>query len=73
MRVASLTSFLLMVVGALNWLLVGTSHFDLVRKLFGRDSLPGRIVYSLVGVAGLFQLGSYLTRLARGQYSPATP
>ena len=71
MRVLSLTSFLLTVVGALNWLMVGVSRFDLVRRLFGRDSLSGRIVYGLVGLAGLMQLATFALRTARGRPYPA--
>lgn len=45
----------LVIVGALNWLLVGLFQFDLVAALFGgQDSALSRIVYSLVGFAGLW-------------------
>ena len=72
MRVVSRTSFILMVMGALNWLLVGLAHFDLVRRIFGRRSIVGRIVYDLVGVSGLVQLGTFIQRMLRGQPYPAT-
>jgi uncharacterized membrane protein YuzA (DUF378 family) len=42
------------VVGAVNWGLVGLAQFDLVAALFGgSDSVVSRVVYSLVGIAGL--------------------
>jgi len=45
----------LVIVGALNWLLVGLFQFDLVASLFGgQDALLSRIVYTLVGVAGVY-------------------
>ena len=47
------TSFLLVVIGALNWGLVGLFGFDLVAFLFGEMSYLTRVVYSLVGLAGL--------------------
>jgi uncharacterized membrane protein YuzA (DUF378 family) len=44
----------LVVVGAVNWGLVGIAQFDLVAALFGGSSSAlSRVVYSLVGVAGL--------------------
>jgi uncharacterized membrane protein YuzA (DUF378 family) len=44
-------------VGALNWLLVGLFQWDLVAALFGgADSWLSRIVYTLVGLAGLYCL-----------------
>lgn len=47
----------LMVIGALNWLLVGLFQYDLVAAIFGgSDSLLSRIIYSLVGIAGIYGL-----------------
>ena len=48
-------SLLLVIIGAINWLLVGVFQFDLVAWLFGgQGALISRIVYSLVGAAGLW-------------------
>ena len=44
-------------IGCLNWGLVGLFNFNLVEYLFGDGSLLTRIVYVLVLVAGLIQLG----------------
>ena len=47
-------ALVLVVVGAVNWGLVGLFQFDLVATLFGGSAAPlARIVYSLVGVAGV--------------------
>lgn len=49
---------LLVLIGAINWGLIGFFGFDLVAALFGGPmSLVSRIVYSLVGIAGIFMLG----------------
>lgn len=52
-----LLALLLVVVGALNWGLVGLFKFDLVAKLvgeeFGRVNMASRLVYVLVALAGL--------------------
>lgn len=48
-------SLLLVIIGALNWLLVGVFQFDLVAWIFGGQSaMLARIIYSLVGAAGLW-------------------
>lgn len=46
----------LVTVGAVNWGLVGASKFDLVARLFGRMSTASRVVYSLVGLAGIYHI-----------------
>ena len=50
-------ALVLTIVGALNWGLVGAFEFDLVATLFGAGSLLSRIVYLLVGLAGITLLG----------------
>ncbi len=48
-------SLLLTIIGALNWLLVGLFQFDAVAWLFGgQTALISRIIYAVVGVAGLW-------------------
>ena len=49
----------LVIVGALNWLLIGLFEFDLVASVFGTMSLLSRIIYTLVGVSGLISIGLY--------------
>ncbi|QNB46645.1 DUF378 domain-containing protein [Thermanaerosceptrum fracticalcis] len=50
-------ALLLVIIGALNWGLIGLFNFDLVAALFGgQTSLLSRIVYSLVGLAGLYSI-----------------
>ena len=50
-------SLLLVIIGAVNWLLVGVFQFDLVAWLFGgQGALISRIVYSIIGAAGLWSI-----------------
>ncbi len=49
----------LVIVGAINWLLVGVFRFDLVAFLFGNLSWLSRIVYTLVGLSGLYLISLY--------------
>ena len=47
-------ALLLVIVGALNWGLIGLFEFDLVAALFGGQDMTGsRVVYTLVGIAGV--------------------
>jgi len=65
-----LVAFVLVVVGAVNWGLVGLAQFDLVAALFGGSaSVISRVVYSLVGIAGLLLVALQ----AAGMATPATP
>ena len=57
-------SLVLMIVGSLNWGLVGVANFDLVAALFGQGSTLSRVVYALVGLAGLYGIALAL-RLGR--------
>ena len=49
----------LVIVGALNWLLIGLFKFDLVATLFGQISVLSRIVYTLVGLSGIVSIRIY--------------
>lgn len=46
---------ILLVVGGLNWGLVGILRFDLVAGIFGDGATVSRIVYSLVGISAIYQ------------------
>ena len=56
MRAINTVTLLLIIVGGLNWLLVGLLDFDLVAAIFGEMSTLSRIVYTLVGLSALYQL-----------------
>ncbi|MCC2930524.1 DUF378 domain-containing protein [Bacillus mojavensis] len=48
----------LTIIGAINWGLIGFFQFDLVAAIFGgQGSALSRIIYGLVGIAGLINLG----------------
>ena len=54
MDIINKIAYLLIIIGALNWGLVGIAEFDLVAFLFGQMSALSRIVYSLVGLSGIW-------------------
>lgn len=49
-------SLILVVIGALDWGLVGLFNFDIISALFGSAMVIARIIYILVGVAGIDML-----------------
>ncbi len=57
-----LLSLILVVVGGLNWGLVGVLNFNLVGTIFGEMSSISRVVYALVGLSAVYlitQLGNF--------------
>ena len=58
MRVLSRIALVLVIIGALNWGLIGLFQFDLVATLFGgQNAILSRVVYTLVGLSGIISLG----------------
>lgn len=68
MKTLTTLTLVLIIVGGLNWGLVGIAKFNLVDTLFGAGSALSNIVYALVGVAALFQV----VRLATPARTPNT-
>ena len=56
-------AMILVIVGGLNWGLVGLLNFDLVAAIFGNSSSLSRIIYSLVGLATVYVAATTLPRL----------
>ncbi len=61
MKALDITALILVIIGAVNWGLIGFFRFDLVAALFGELTTFSRIVYALVGIAGLYSI-SFLGR-----------
>ena len=63
MKTLDILAVILLVVGGLNWGLVGIAHFDLVATIFGlkfgETSALSSVVYVLVGLAALYQAASF--------------
>lgn len=53
MKSINMIALILLVVGGLNWGLVGLFNFDLVATLLGAMSVLARIVYTLVGISAI--------------------
>jgi uncharacterized membrane protein YuzA (DUF378 family) len=71
MKPLDIAAAVLLVVGGLNWGLVGAVQFDLVATLFGPLSMLSRTVYVLVGLAALYQVVRWRGIQRRWSHSPA--
>lgn len=54
MKVVDKIALVLIIIGAINWGLVGIFNFNLIDAIFGTMSVISRIIYALVGVSGLW-------------------
>lgn len=59
MKILNCIALTLVIIGALNWLLVGLINFNLVDTLFGAGSILSKIIYIIVGIAGIWSLTFY--------------
>ena len=71
MKSINILGLVLLIVGGLNWGLVGLFGWDLVAALFGAGSIPARLIYILVGASAAWQLGSLAVRSERTSTSPS--
>ncbi|MBO5197544.1 MAG: DUF378 domain-containing protein [Lachnospiraceae bacterium] len=62
MKVLDYIALIIVIIGAVNWGLIGFFRFDLIRVLFGDMTVLSRIIYGLVGICGLYAL-TYFGRI----------
>lgn len=62
MKVLNTIVLALVIIGAVNWGLIALFSFDLVAWLFGSMTMLSRLIYGLVGIAGLWAI-TFFTRL----------
>lgn len=64
-HIVELVAVILLLVGGLNWGLVGLFQFDLVASIFGKMSTMTRGVYTLVGLAAAYRIVMWLKSRAK--------
>lgn len=64
MKIIDVIALILVIVGAINWGLIGIFNFNLVETLFGGFSVISRIVYILVGISGLWSIKTVVEKLS---------
>lgn len=67
MKALNLLTLFLVIVGGLNWGLIGAFDFNLVAALFGDGSGLSRLVYCLVGLSALWQIAPLLAAAKAGE------
>jgi uncharacterized membrane protein YuzA (DUF378 family) len=68
MRTLNIITLALVIIGGINWLLVGLFDFDLVAALFGGQNQPmARVVYVIVGISALWQIMPWIRALSVGE------
>ena len=61
----NIVALVLMIIGALNWLLVGLFQFNLVAWIFGAGTIWARIIYSVVGLAAVWGIAMLFQKNVR--------
>lgn len=57
MKALNITALVLLIIGGLNWLLVGLFQYDLVAAIFGgKQAVLSQIIYVIVGISALYSL-----------------
>lgn len=59
MKTLDTTALVLVIIGAINWGLIGFFRFDLVASIFGTMSVWSRIIYAIIGIAGLYAISFF--------------
>lgn len=59
MKALDYTVLTVILIGAINWGLIGFFDFDLVSTIFGQMTMLTRIIYGLVGIGGLYAISYY--------------
>ena len=69
MGITTKIALILVIIGALNWGLIGIFSFDLVAYLFGgMAAIASRVIYTLVGIAGIWCIAVSYTHLTTAPY-----
>lgn len=56
MKIIDKIALVLVIIGAINWGLIGIFNFNLVEMIFGHMTIITRIIYALVGISGLWAI-----------------
>lgn len=64
MKVVDTIALILIIIGAINWGLIGIFNFNLVETIFGGFSVISRIIYILVGISGLWSIKTVVEKIS---------
>lgn len=64
MKIVDTIALILIIIGAINWGLIGIFNFNLVETIFGGFSVISRIIYILVGISGLWSIKTVVEKIS---------
>ena len=67
MQILQKVALIFTIIGAINWGLIGIFDFNLVAAIFGDASMLSRVIYTIVGIAGLINIGLLFTEYKEGK------
>ena len=59
MKAVDIIALILIIIGAINWGLIGFYQFDLVAAIFGDMTMFSRIIYAIIGICGLYAISFF--------------
>ena len=59
MKAVDIIALILIIIGAINWGLIGFFQFDLVAAIFGDMTMFSRIIYAIIGICGLYAISFF--------------
>ena len=59
MKIAHIITFLLLIIGGINWLLVGIAKWDIGNLFGGQDATISRVIYVLVGLSAVYAIATH--------------
>ena len=68
MQIIQKIALVFTIIGAVNWGLIGLFDFNLVNMLFGEIEMLEKIIYIIVGICGLINIGILFTELYQGEH-----
>lgn len=68
MKVLDIVVTVLLLIGALNWGLIGFFGFNFVSALFGEAEVISRLIYAVVGLAALYEIGCFTFGIKETQH-----
>ncbi len=68
MKTLDIVVTVLLLIGAINWGLIGFFNFNLVSAIFGEAGAVSRVIYSFVGLSALYEIGCFTFGLKETQH-----
>ncbi len=63
MKIVQKIALVLIIIGAINWALVGLFDFNLVTSIFGEKTLLTKVIYLVIGISGIFSITTLFSDL----------